>query len=210
MDWKRLCIFEYEELISGKIDKLSVSLQKNYLQQTLNKHLGYIWYYALHDLRGWSAEDAKNNLTYSIIDEMKLKDTLNYIGYDLTKVYRSNFDFILQYAYPDEIKYSLINETILEYQKTVELKRYPKHFFNYYDGEFRAKILLKYVISVYLKDKTIDELADFFYSKKSVKWLQNHYLYKPMKLYYYDPFEYLFWILPDNAKEKYRNRLKNY
>lgn len=213
-------VYEYEQILLGKEKKYIFSFKGTYEENLIEA--GNIWRYAITHLLKWTPAQAETHLTGEIVHKLKLDSVYKKIPIDPTKAFWSDYRFILQYAFPGEVVYSLRGETLTEYfkvckmgrfvnDKSVENTRLPKMFFMDENGEKRARILLGYCINTYLSDMTCEELYSFFADKKEIsKWLKQKNLFVPMQLIYGNPLDYLHETLPYIKKDDflyYSNKL---
>lgn len=194
---EELNIYEYEEVLTGSKKDFNCSFKGDTKDNEVA--IGNIWRYAIRNILHWTPQMAERYLTDEIVDKLQLNKTFIAIGFDREKTYMKDYRFILKYAFPNEIKYDLVEQTIDEYEKVAkigrysndtEAKKYSKKFFIGTDGIKRAQILLRHVISLYLSSYTVNELYRFFAEKKAVRWLQNKRLGTPLKLIYTTPLDY--------------------
>ena len=193
---EKLNIYEYEEVLTGSKKDFNCSFRGDSKEN--EAAVGNIWRYAILNILHWTPQMAVMYLNDDIIDKLQLNKTFIAIGYERGSIYKNDYRFILQFAFP-EIKYDFKEQTIAEYEKIAKIgrflnneekKKYSKKFFIGTDGIKRAQILMRYVISLYLSSYTIPELYRFFSAKKAVRWLQNRRLGTPLKLIYTTPLEY--------------------
>lgn len=202
-------IYEYEGLILGKDSRFKSSFGKDI---NANKvEFGYIWRYAITHLLHWTPAIAEKYMTAEIMYALKLDTTLEKIGLKPQNII--DFRMVLQYAFPDDIHYSLKEEIIKEYKRSAKLDefssipddieyRIPKNFYVEDKGITRANVLLNYVIDQYLSDLSIEELYSMFAEPRNInKWLRNKKLLVPMKTIYGNAIEYLHHALPENKKD---------
>ena len=188
---ERLNIYEYEEILLGQ--KLNFTCSFKGDKHGNEVEVGNIWRYAITKLLKWTPQEAVKYLTKDIIKELYLDKTYVGINFDETKSFINDYRFILQYAFPDEIKYDFYQETITEYEKVAKIgifanekknHKYQKKFFIDNNGFRRARIILNHVVNLYLSDMSTEELYVFFNSFKAKKWCKDHSLELPIKLLY--------------------------
>ncbi len=208
---ERLNIYEYEEILLGQ--KLNFNCSFKGTSNENKEELGRIWRYAICELFNWDAQDAVKNMTTSLVTQFCLDKSLAAIGYDVKKNFIDSYKFVLQYAFPDEVKYNKYDETIEIYQKVAKLDGYkndtdklriPKKFFTDDNGGERAEILLNYVVNTYMGDKTTKELYDFFSEKRvAAKWLRDKKLDLPLKFIYSDPLDYFHYSINMDRRDNF-------
>lgn len=186
--WERINIIEYEAILKNEKAKFSCSFQGN--RTTNCQEVGNIWRYAVNQKLGWTAEQALDGMTDYIVKDLKLDKTYPYIKFNSKKSYRQDYSFVLQYAFPGEIKYDFIKETLEIYEQK---GKYPKNFFpgTFNDeGEKRARILfldaLKNDLKKGLLPSNLKSLYDYFLSDKAVVWIKRKRLCYPCKVYFND------------------------
>jgi hypothetical protein len=199
-----LNIYEYEEVLTGKKQDFSVSFKGTPRENRIE--VGNIWRYAVHNILKWDCQQAAEYLTDDIVDKLLLNKTFVGIDFDRGHTYISDYRFVLQYAFPNEVKFDERAQTIAEYEHVAKLGKwsgskepykYPKRFFLNQEGIRRAEILLRYAINTYLSDCSVYELYEFFADDvRATYWLQRKKLGTPIKLIYDNPLEYLHASLP--------------
>ncbi len=218
-----LYIYEYEEILLGNKKDFDVTFLGvgQVVTERDFKIAGVIWRYAITHLLKWDAKTAEKYMTTEIVEKLKLNKVLTKIGYKKKKMYAGNYQFILQYAFPDEIKFDKRARAIAAYQRKVHLGkwvgdkteyRYPKKFFTGEDGIENSNIVLRYVINQYMGDMSTQELYDFFADERAAKeWLINKELGEPITIVYESPLEYLHYALPlsrQNKIEYFNHRIR--
>ena len=191
-------IFEYEQLLMGQ--RLNFQLSFKGGESDNKKEVGNVWRYAITELLGWTPEEALKNLNNEIVDRLLLNKTFCGLNFDREHSYISDYRFILQYAFPEKIRYDSYVETIAEYEKFAKLGKWahdpsnakqPKRFFSDGDGNQRASWCLRYVTDLYMGDMTIEEKYKFFADEeKAMEWLKGKALYRAMDYLYGTPLPY--------------------
>lgn len=204
-----LNIFEYEEVLTGHKKDFLCSFKGNFKENCVE--VGNIWRYAILHILKWSAKDAEKYLTDELVDKLYLYKTFVGINFDRGHSYIQDYRFVLQYAFPDEIIYDKKAQAISEYEHVAkigkwqgnkDIYKFPKRFFLDADGIERSKILLRYVISLYLSTLSTADLYKFFNDKTmATRWLQRKKLTVPLKLIFATPLEYLHDSLPYYKKD---------
>ncbi len=157
---QRAIIFDYENLLLGRTHNFSKGLfDEAKTLESRRRMAGTIWNYAITHYLGWTAQEADTYLTAEIVEKLLLHRVYKRINLDPARVLFGNYRFILQYAFPGEIKYDICEEAIEEYDKVckigkwknnTEVHKYPKKFFYGIEGEKRANVLLNYAIAMYM------------------------------------------------------------
>ena len=205
-------IYEYEQLLMGQRTRFEVSFKGT--PEENRAEVGNVWRYAVEHLLRWSPEVALRNLDSDTVKALYLDKTLEVdgIGYDLKKSYIKDYRFILQYAFPESIKYDLRAETIAEYEHVAGLGKwkndyneykYAKRFFSGNNGILRAGILMRHVCNLYLGDMSKKDKYIFFANYSSAcKWLDEKCLKTPLTSIYSSPLEYFHDSLPLSEKSE--------
>lgn len=206
---KRILIYEWEELITNeKCSGLSYARDSNNTKECFK----IIWNYVITDVLKWTPEQAVKYLSKEVIIKMKLWPTLKLIDFDPSKVYVGDMRKLLQYVFPDKVKYDFRKDTIDSYNRSIcaeqflytekEKKALPRSFWADADGEKRAAIIMNYLTSKYLGDMTVREKYEFFATKKkSVKWLKDNNIYGAIGTVYDTPLE----LYHETASSEYKN-----
>ena len=204
-----LNIFEYEQILMGQRLNFGCSFKGTYKENCIA--VGNVWRYAVTHLLKWTPQEAAKYMTAEIVEMLCLDKTFKAIGFKPKCSYIGDYRFVLQYAFPDEIKFDMRKQAINEYQRVAgigrwagekEEHRFPKKFFLDNNGIERANIVFNYVISLYLGDMSVPELYQFFSKKReALAWLKDKRLDAPLKLIYNDPIEYLHCSLPYSKRD---------
>ncbi len=208
---ERTNIYEYEQILMGQRDSFQVSFKGTLAENQVE--VGNIWRYAITKLLGWTPEQALKNLNNEIVDSLMLNKTFVGLGFDREHSFISDYRFILQHAFPDEIRYDMYTETIAEYERIAKLGiwkndknnyKFPKSFFVDENGADRAKILFRYALDTYMGDYTIEEKYKFFADRiKATKWINSRKLGKPYRVMYSTPLDFLHDALPFKDKDMF-------
>ena len=190
-------IYEYEQLLVGNV--LDRDFKKLIGSSGLKQELvvGIIWRFAITELLGWTPEEAHANLNKTIVQSLKLNATYDNMQYGNALAEVNNYDFVLQYAFPEKIKYNFTKATLMEYKRFAKEEQYshdkkksrkPKSFFVGAIGEKRARICFNYAVNRYLGHMTVPQKYDFFANtSKAKKWMKQHSLDSILILHYPDP-----------------------
>lgn len=212
---ERLNIYEYEEILLGQ--KLNFTCSFKGDKHGNETEVGNIWRYAITKLLRWTPNEALKYLNKEIIKNLMLDKTYVGIDFDESNSFINDYRFVLQYAFPDEIKYDFYQETIDEYENVAKIgayagdkkpHKYQKKFFVDANGYKRARIILNYVIGLYLSDKSVEQLYDFFSGNKAKKWCTEHSLGLPIKLLYQNNILDYFHESYDNSCDFYYYNIK--
>lgn len=207
MKSESLILFEYEDVLMGKRRNFDVSFSGTLEER--RKAAGVIWRYAIEKLLRWNPEQALIYLNQDLIKKLKLNLTYPKIDYKYSTSKFFDLRFILQYAFPERIKYDLEEDARSEYERVAKLGawendkesyKFHKNYFSGTDGIKRAAVVLMYAISLdmgNLSDLDIYELYHFFANKrKATLWLTKMEIESNVKSLYATPLEYLHYSLP--------------
>ncbi len=211
---ERTNIYEYEQLLMGQRNDFQISFKGNAVENRVE--VGNIWRYAITKLLGWTPQEALKYLTNEIVDALLLNKTFVGLNYDREHTFIADYRFILQYAFPKEIKYDMYAEAIAEYERVAKLGiwkndksnyKFPKSFFTDENGPERAKILFRYAVNIYLGDTNPDDRYKFFANKsRATRWINAKKLSKPLKVMYESPLEFYHDAIPFREKDEFLYR----
>lgn len=206
---KETIIYEYEEILMGRKSTFSLSFSGTTDENT--KSLIIIWQYAISNLLHWSVEDAIAFMNADIAKKLCLNKTFLY--FKNINPRKIDFPSLLKQIYPNKARYSLVEETIDEYEHVLkrgkwkddnEVYKFPKKFFLDQNGVERSAILLNYAISYHLGTATTQELYDLFSNKKEANaWLIEQKLDKVSKLLYDSHLDYLHFSISEKMKSDF-------
>ncbi len=221
-------IFEYEQVLLGIRDGFVCSFKGT--TSGNQKEVGNIWRYAVTKLLKWTPEQAVKNMTWEIVKLLRLDLTFSGINFNADSSYISDYRFVLQYAFPDQIVFDLKEQSILAYEKAAKegiyaddksVTRLPKNFFIDEFGHERAGFILNYLLNKYMiGSMSIREIYDAFANKSYItKWLREKKFESPLRYLYSSPLEFLHYSLPPQQRDemyyytkvleqKYKNRVK--
>lgn len=204
MSAESLALFEYGEILMGKKSGFDVTFRGSL--EDKRRTAGVIWRYAIEKILGWSPEQAAIYMNDELIKTLRLDTTFGYMDYGTNDNIYFDIRFVLQYAFPEKIKYSLEDDAKNEYERIMKLGKWEndteKHQFhkNYFkgpDGERRAAVVLNCAINSFLPDVTNLELYEFFADRGSANvWLKKNEIESGKKNLYNTPLEYLHYALP--------------
>lgn len=156
-DYKRLVLFEYCNVLTGREKTLSSVYFKN--GPKINHDIAvYLIKTVMETFFQWSPERIKSDLTKALLEEINLSPAIKclIIPADIDLDYDSwYFAYLL---YPNLFKNSFKDVTIALYKNILEKKRarFPKKYFNGINGKQRACYCLKY----YFEHHTDIDLMD--------------------------------------------------
>lgn len=183
MQSPNVILYEYDQMLLGKAKNFKISFQGSPNSEQNKRELQIVWRYAFEKLLGWTPAQAIELVNNELVVSLMLDVTLSKAGIRFNP--KKDFDFraVLQYVYPERVKYSIEQDAISEFERvnalgkwegTVTERRFPKGFFNGFDGDIRSSAILLYAISLYLSDKDVFELYRFFATTpEAMKWLKK-------------------------------------
>jgi len=177
-----------------------------------------IWRYVVTDILQFTPQVAVKNFNHQIVHDLALTQTFKHIDMNYNPKQYTDWREPLSIAFPDEVRYSLKAQVEEICDRLCKIGRYActrKEFIlpkNYFVGEIglkRIKIALKYMLDIYMSDKSKAELYNFFGSRIiSKRWLISHNLWPYAKTYYQTPLDYFHNTLGNEGSElMYMNEL---
>ncbi len=207
-------LYEYEEILLGK--RLNFKVAFDGPEADRKKAVGYIWEYAITHLLRWTPEQALKYLDNDIVDTLCLNRTFQGLNFDRGHSYIADYRFILQYAFPDRIKYDMRAETIAEYEKSAKLGiwkndkneyKLPKAFYTDENGKDRIKIIMKYCLNMFMGDLNVVDRYKFFADPvKGKKWYLKRKLGEPYRTYADTPLEFYHNNIPFKDRDEFLYR----
>lgn len=193
-------IYEYEQILLGNAVNFVWAFETGPNTSQSIKNAAAIWRYAITKILKWTPQDAVNNLTKQIVENLCLDRTLYSVGINQKKTYIIDYRFMLQHAFPDEIHYDVEKEAIAEWERSMHLgkwmnnkepHRIPKSFFTANNGRDRANAILRHAVNLFLSSMSAKDMYMFFANSQNAKrWLTKKLLIKPCTLWYTSPLEY--------------------
>ena len=210
---QRMLIFDYENLLLGRTQKLTEGLiSDEETVESRRKKAGFIWRYAITHYLKWTSLEAVHYMTDEIVEKLMLNKFYKKMEIDPERTIFGDYRFILQYAFPGEVKYDIGIEAFEVYQRCYKIGRWrnnteeyklPKKFFYGPKGEQRANAILNNLVSLYLGDKSTEELYDKFSRKPSGrKWIREKHLGEPLtQIYDNEPLEFFHAAMDESRKD---------
>lgn len=205
-------LYDYENLLLGRNTCFNVCFKNG--KQEAYREIRVIWRYAICSILGWDAIEAEKNLSLDVIKMLYLDKTYcGLYGEKKASTYIGDYKNILQYVFPNEIKYNEELEAIKIYQKVSKLDewkydennyRFPKKFFRDSDGAKRSEYLLRYAVNRYLGHLSLSEKYRFFSTfNDAKKWINSKNLKLPYDLIYTSPLDYFHTSLAPHKRDHY-------
>lgn len=196
-------IEEYEKFLLGG------SASFCYLTNTeasKNEYMGKAFYYVCHDILKWNGRESVLYLNKDIIIKFKLDEMYNIVYGLKSAITTMNIRQLLSYAFPDEIKYNIENDSYDEFCKVMHLEewendreyqKYRKNFFTGKDAVDHANYILRFAREMFLSGLDKLELYEFFSNRTRInRWLSQMKLSLVITKIYYNPLDYLHFSLP--------------
>lgn len=203
---KNIILYEYEDLLMGKRATFDIAFTESV--EGNRKAAGIIWRYAIENLLGWTPEQALIYLNQDLVKTLKLDKTYKKIGYEYSTKKFFDFRYILQYAFPESIRYDLEEDARSEYERVSKMGqweddeepyKFHKNYFAGPEGAVRASVVLNYAISIDLSHLGTYGLYRFFGNKKNAtEWLKKREIEVNVKSLYKTPLEYFHHSLPED------------
>lgn len=127
--------------------------------------------YAIENLLQWSPSVAIRRFDNYIIEQLKLDKIMNYIHFPV-EIEKGSAEYILSRLYPQHLR--LTQKDLVEkiYIGVLRNSRqFPREYFVGADGFRRFCYCLRYLIVNYLVFYHIEEVYQFFYTKKGIQML---------------------------------------
>lgn len=191
MDSKEI-IYEYERVLLGK--KKCIDSDTFCYDECGNEKLALaVFKYAIEEIMHWTPREAYQGLNRRIIDLLKLRQLIKFVRFPPEFDYRRDYYYIVSKVYPDTIKISVKQRTLIMYQQllTGEIKKFPKRFLEGRDGEMRAIFCLKYAIRNCGTFESVEDLYKAFSDNDGVRFLKNVKLYLPCTSLFDYPIDFL-------------------
>ncbi len=201
LDTKIAIIHEYNEVLIGR-KSLVPAFFFGQTEREAEATALIIFRYAFDTYLGWSPEELRENLTYEIIEKLKLKQALKYIMYPPEFDKKKDMFYIVWKLYPHTANITL-NEQVLRVYRMVlngDLIKFPKEYFSGNEGRIKACICLNYMITEYMAFDTIEELYEIFASPAINSYFQQYRLNSLCKSLFLNPVDYLHTMLPSTQK----------
>lgn len=188
MQSDKTIIYQYNNILMGKWVQNPFKYIFEGNEKDQKKIAGIIWRYAISCLLGWTPDQALVYMDDEIIKALYLDLTYPYLGFDNGKDTYVDLREVLQYAYPDEIHFTLEDQAIREYERVSRKKkkgekkeRYHKNFFKNYEGAQRFKVIFNYAVSKVMDNPApVDLFAFFADEEQAKKWLHSNNISKIM------------------------------
>jgi hypothetical protein len=196
---------EYDDILIGAKDSASsVMMSKQQRSKITDDIIRYAFEYYLE----WTPEDAAANINLSVIKEMRLTSFLKRIPCPGELDERKDIIYVTNHLYPQTNKFTQGDLVVLVYKEVLHGKRdkFPKLFFDGFDGQNRARICLLTLVREYLTTdfSDIGEMYAYFADEtKSRPKLLEYRLRVPLRDIYKSPIDYLHDALPENLKSEY-------
>jgi len=199
-----MILYEYEDLLMGKRKSFEIAFTDSV--EWNKKAAGIIWRYAIETLLGWTPEQALIYLNQELVKSLKLDKTLVKIGYEYSAKKFFDYRYVLQYAFPESVSYTVAEDARAEYERVAKLGqwsddkedyKFHKNYFAGSEGAVRASEVLNYAISIDLNHLDDYGLYEFFGNKKdATEWLKKRNIEINIKSLFKTPLEYYHYSLP--------------
>lgn len=194
-------IFEYNEVLIGRKNMVPTYFfgQTEAEGETVALR---ICKYAFDKYLGWSPQKLRDELTYDIIEKLKLKSVIKYISFPPEFDKKKDMFYIVWKLYPQTTDISLRERVLRLYRQILdgEIAKFPKVYFCGNEGRIKACICLDYMIREYIPFNTIDELYELFASPRINSIFHKYRLSSLCKSLFLNPVDYLHTMLPDSQK----------
>lgn len=162
--------------------------------------------YAIEYYLGWTPEQARDNFCKKTVELMKLDAAMQNINFPEESWADGDCSYVISRIYPEQVTYDCVESIIREYER--DLASDPKHhtlprgFYDDMYGAYRAKIVLRHVLSYYALFANPVEEYLFFYSPAAEKFLKKYRLSDACKhAFNGNPVAYLNTALPEDISK---------
>ncbi len=199
----RNIIYEYERVLIGKRKNFPSYIFPSNKEQKERVAIE-IMRYGVSKYLGWNKEQAATNLTYEMLEKIKVGDLVSYLIYPPEIDPKKDTFFIINKLYPGLREFNFRDLVIGVYKKVLsgELSRFPKGFFEGDNGELRAGLCLQYALSQNKIFSSLDEAYEFFTSPQSNAFLKKMKICGPLITLFSTPLEYFHYTLSDEARSE--------
>lgn len=208
---------EYDKVLLGKDVK---SLNCYLFESEQNEKIAIeLMKYAFSYYLDWSPEDVYNNLTYEILEDLKLTKMLKYLKFPCELDKKKDLYYVACILYPKKFKVNNVELAIICYKEILEGKRakFPKEYLTGQLGYTRAYACLQYLLVNYLSFDSKEDMYKFFASSSGTKTLKKYKLSSACMDLFDTPLDFLHYALPENIKSdflynlyKFRSSEKRY
>lgn len=197
-------LYEFESVLLDKKTSLSPYFFNQTSEQNEKTALAIIKYVVEVHLK-WTPEQVRKNLTWDVIQLMKLDSIMKYINFPPEADRKKDLFIVAGKLYPNKIKINSSAMTILTYKKIISREQYkfPKCFFDGNEGRYRALICLQYMLNQYTSFESVEEMYKVFSTPKASKLLKKYKLQAARVAMYEYAIDYLHDALPDDVKNEY-------
>ena len=203
---KETAIKKYEDLLLGTNTHFYMSGSDAEKEQAALTILRYI----ITDLLGWTPQEAMEGIPQHIAEQMHIPKLMVYIQYPRDIDEKTDYDYAVYKAFPDEVTYDARKKIIRLYRKVLsgDKNKFPKNYFNEgKGGRFRAKTILVHAIDTNLtiKQKELPELYKIFNDEETAKKLLKEWrlLSVCRTLYDGNPLLYLYESLSESEEGEF-------
>lgn len=206
LDIKTLTI-EYENILLYSYENRNIS--NAYFsgdKKSKEKKVIALCRYLIEEILHWTPQEAKDYLNWSIIKKFQL-DTLilKFLKFPPGIIPETDIFYLVHLCYPNEIPFNKKNYVLKIYTTTLNGDgRFPKEFFDGFDGICRACICLRYALSRYYVYMSKEELYELFgVSKNANAFLKKYKLQSACKNLFDMPVDFLHYSLPEEQKDEF-------
>lgn len=196
-------IREYTEILIGK-RKTVASFYSEGKVMPKEKVAVVVLKYAIEKLLHWSPDTAMDWLNRSVIKQLKLESFIKMISFPSDLDPKADYWYAVYKVYPDIIPVDVRSLTIRVYEQVLRGKRekFPLHFFDGIDGQYRAAICLNHAVQKELEFKNLNEYYSFFADSKGETFVRDMHLAGVCKETFSDVLEFAHHALhPDQRNE---------
>lgn len=167
---KETAIKKYEDLLLGTNTHFYMSGSDAEKEQAALIILRYI----ITDLLGWTPQEAMEGIPKHVAEKMHIPKLMVYIQYPKDIDDKTDYDYAVYKAFPNEVKYDAKKKIIKLYKRVMsgDKNKFPKNYFSEgKGGRLRAKYILINAIDTNLpiQQKEVTELYKLFNDADMIK-----------------------------------------
>lgn len=190
--------YEYEQLLIGKKKELPSYLFTDKQDENESMALSLLKFVVKNYLK-WGPWQVVDNLTWDIIDLMKLSEVMKYIDVPIEIHEKDYFYIVAGKMYPNVVVTNFKETTLMVYKRVLsgDLYKFPKDYLSgNHIGKLRTVICLQYLLEQFGSFTSIKEMYQFFTTSEATKMLKNYRLNSACVGIFDYPIDFLYEALP--------------
>lgn len=175
--------------------------------QTRTRVVLAVFRHVIEDIMQWSPEQALANFNYALIRNLNLVNEWNNLCVPREVKQYKTVKYVVAMLYPQYMSlFTPKKLTIQVYRSSLVQRKgvFPKNYFLDAEGEERARICLRHMLSVYAVYPDFETMYyEFSNTQEALKLLSLYGLKAPAMLLYDSPLDYLHDALPSDKKNPF-------